>query len=249
MLEPHSLSHLCPLRSFLESLLRTTVWAPLIWSQNPSDLCISVYNILIVSWPLFECLPKRVFPFGDHSFGKSSFCYIKICSPIISTVGLGSTKGDNTEQMEPFFHRTAYYIIKDSPRVSHKLSIAGKTALYPRGSFRFLYHNGHSSPTEWSSLRLPVFLLEKGQELSPELLVWSASHKIRHAKHKNHSLNVLFPSIRAGLDHISLLATTVQCWLILHVESTKTPFSHVCLLRCVSTLTDLGIFISSWTQA
>lgn len=117
MLEPHSLSHLCPLRSFLESLLRTTVWAPLIWSQNPSDLCISVYDILIVSWPLFECLPKRCFPFGDHTFGTSSFCYIKICSPIISTVGLGSTKGDNTEQMEPFFHGTAYYIIKDSPCV------------------------------------------------------------------------------------------------------------------------------------
>lgn len=89
--------HFCPLRSFLESLLRTTVWAPLIWSQNPSDRCISLYNILIVSWPLFECLPKRCFPCGDHSFGTSSFCYIKICSPIISTVGLGSTKGDNTE--------------------------------------------------------------------------------------------------------------------------------------------------------
>lgn len=119
--------------------------------NKPSDLYISLYSILVISWPLCECLPKLFFPPGHRSFGKSSFRYIKICSPVRPVVGLGSATGDNTEQMQPFFRGTAYHIIKDSPSVSYEPTFQAKHLHDLRRV---------SSPFPILSFRLPGFLSE-----------------------------------------------------------------------------------------
>lgn len=84
-------------------------------------------------------------------------------SPAIATVGLGAAVGEHTGQMEACFPSTAHSILKDSPRAARELSafqakhlaaLAGVCGLFTVMVTRLLLN-----------FRLPVFLLEEGQEL------------------------------------------------------------------------------------